>query len=225
MIRPLREKAGLGSPPAPFYTNDIESKNNIPKQHLQHKASQLPEFVESMKALITEQRSEVEKAVATYGKYRVVSCYSNLACERQKWFKMTEKQRQNKIKRFMKAPIALSCDDSDGEEIQDQATPLDCLSLPPNMAKIIWSRANEFLKDESAMVNAPGDEVAYVVKSVSGQKPHYVRPTKGGGYLCDDCLGYKLAKICAHTVAASVKAGKMDSFINHYKKLKCQPNF
>ena len=225
MIRPLREKAGLGSPPAPYYTNDIESKNNILKQHLQRKASQLPEFVESIKVLITEQRSEVKKAVATYGEYRVVSCYSNLACKRQKWFKMTEKQRQNKIKQFMKAPIAPSRDDSDGEEIRDQATPLDCLSLPPNMAKIIWSRANEILKDESAMVNAPGDEVAYVVKSVSGQKPHYMRPTKGGGYLCDDCLGYKSAKICAHTVAASVKAGKMDSFINHYKRLKYQPNF
>ena len=30
----VREKAGLGSPPAPFYTNAVESKNNILKQHL-----------------------------------------------------------------------------------------------------------------------------------------------------------------------------------------------
>ena len=84
MIQPLREQVGLGSPPAPCYTNDIESKNNILKQLLQCKASQLPEFVESMKALIAEQRSEIEKAVATYGEYRVVARHSNLACERQK---------------------------------------------------------------------------------------------------------------------------------------------
>ena len=95
-----------------------------------------------MKALITEQRSEIEKAVATYGEYRVVSCHSNLACECQKWFKMSEKQRQSKINRFMKVPIALvSHVDSDNEDVQMQ-TPLDCLSLPPNMAKTIWSRAN-----------------------------------------------------------------------------------
>ena len=94
----------MGSPPAPYYTNDIESKNNILKQHLQCKASQL-EFVESMKALITEQHSEIEKTVATYGEYRVVSRHSNLACERQKWFKMSERQRQSKINQFMKAPI------------------------------------------------------------------------------------------------------------------------
>ena len=226
MIRPLREQAGLGSPPTPYYTNDIESKNNILKQYVQRKASQLPEFVEYMKALITEQRSEIEKAVAMYGEYRVVSSHSNLACERQKWFKMSEKQRHNKISRFMKAPIVpLSHGDSVNEDVEKQVTPLDCLSLPPNMAKTIWSRANAILEDESAIVKAPGDEAAYVVRSVSGQKPHYVRPAKGGGYLCDDCLGYKSAKICAHTVAASVKSGKIDLFINYYKKLKCQPNF
>ena len=77
----------------------------------------------------------------------------------------------------MKASIAPSHDDSDREEMQDQATPLDCLSLPPNMAKMIWNRANDILKDESAIVNAPGEEVAYIVKSVSGQKPHYVHET------------------------------------------------
>ena len=62
---------------------------------------------------------------------------------------------------------------------------------------------------------------AYVVNNINGQKPHYVRTAKGGGYLCDDCLGYKSAKICAYTVAASVKSGKIVMFIKYYKKLKC----
>ena len=29
MIQPLREKAGLGSPPQPYYMNEVEFKNNI----------------------------------------------------------------------------------------------------------------------------------------------------------------------------------------------------
>lgn len=62
------------------------------------------------------------------------------------------------------------------------------------MAKTIWSRVNAIVGDETAIVQAPSDETAYIVKSTSGQKPHYVRPAKGGGYLCDDCLGYKSAK-------------------------------
>ena len=60
-----------------------------------------------MKALITEQRSEIEKAVAMYSEYQVVAHHSNLACEHQKWFKMSERQRQSKINRFIKVPIAL----------------------------------------------------------------------------------------------------------------------
>ena len=43
--------------------------------------------------------------------------------------------------------------------------------------------------------------------------------------MCDDCLGYKSAKICARTVAASLKSDKMESFIKWCKKLKCKPNF
>ena len=159
-----------------------------------------------------------------YGEYRVVARHSNLACERQKWFKMSERQRQSKINRFMKAPIALSSHVDSDEDVQ-MRTPLDCLLLPSNMAKTIWSQANAIVGDETAIVQAPGDETAYIVKSTSGQKPHYVRPAKGGGYLCDDCLGYKSAKICAHTVAASLKTNQMESFIKWYKKLKCKPNF
>ena len=111
---------------------------------------------------------------------------------------MSERQRQGKINRFMKTSVALvSHVDSDNEDVRMQ-TPLDCVLLPPNMAKTIWS----------PIVQAPGDESAYIVKSVSGQKPHYVRPAKGGGYLCDDCLGHKSAKY-VYIVAVGLKTGKM----------------
>ena len=55
MIRPLREKAGLGSPPQPYYTNEVESKNNILKQQVKHKKQDLPAFIEAMKRLLLEQ--------------------------------------------------------------------------------------------------------------------------------------------------------------------------
>ena len=83
MPHPVREKAGLGSPPEPYYTNNIESKKNILKQHVNRKSSHLPEFVDKMKELMMEQRNEIENAVASH---RVVPQYRNLACDRQKWF-------------------------------------------------------------------------------------------------------------------------------------------
>ena len=63
MIRPVREKAGVGSPPYPYYTNAVESKNNFLKQQVNFKASELPAFLDHMKALLQEQRIEVERAV------------------------------------------------------------------------------------------------------------------------------------------------------------------
>ena len=228
MLRSIREKAGLGSPPEPYYTNDIESKNNILKQHVNRKSSSLPEFVDKMKELLTEQRNEIEKAVASCGEYRVVPQYSNLACDRQKWFKMTEKQRNTKISHFMKADI--TCGDTDSEEEHTRSTtttPLDSLNLPPHLKQTIWTNANSIFDDSDAIVQAPGDSTAYIIKSLSGQRPHFVRPSKtGGGFLCDDeCLGYKSAKICAHTVAAALKADNVDAFVCWYKRLKTKPNF
>ena len=228
MLRPIREKAGLGSPPEPYYTNDIESKNNILKQHVKRKSSHLPEFIEKMKELTTEQRSEIEKAVASCGEYRIVPQYSNLACDRQKWFKMTEKQRDNKISHFMKAEIEPGNADSEEDISQtSQSTPLDSLVLPPHLKKTIWMNANSIFADSAAIVQAPGDSTAYIVKSLSGQKPHYVRPSKGGGgFLCaDECLGYKSAKICAHTVSAALKADDIEAYVCWYKRLICKPNF
>ena len=171
MLRPVREKAGLGCPPSPYYTNDIESKNNILKQHLCRKPSALTDFVDSMKAMITIQRTEVEKAVASHGEYRMASQYSSLSCDQQKWFKMSSKQRQGKIASFMKASVTPSIKINTSSGImQEQSSPLESLMLPTNMAKTIWSRARSIV-EEAAIINAPGEDTAYIVRSNSGQNP------------------------------------------------------
>lgn len=74
----VREKAGLGSPLQPFYTNTVESKNNILKQHLERKSSSIPEFVNRMKSLISDQYDEIGKAVASSDEYRVAPRYCHL---------------------------------------------------------------------------------------------------------------------------------------------------
>ena len=46
MLKPVRMHAGLGNPPQPFYTNDVESHNNVIKKHTNYTAHELPQFVE-----------------------------------------------------------------------------------------------------------------------------------------------------------------------------------
>ena len=38
MLQDIREKAGLGSPPTPYYTNEVESKNKLLKEEVQYKS-------------------------------------------------------------------------------------------------------------------------------------------------------------------------------------------
>ena len=56
MLPSVREKAGLDSPPSPYYTNEVESKNKVLKEKVAYKPSQLPEFVEKMNDLMGEQK-------------------------------------------------------------------------------------------------------------------------------------------------------------------------
>ena len=55
MLRDVRQKAGLGDLPSPYYTNEVESKNKILKEAVSYKSTQLPEFVNKMKDLMVEQ--------------------------------------------------------------------------------------------------------------------------------------------------------------------------
>ena len=70
MMKPVREEAGLGSPPEPFTMNATETVNSIIKSHVLYKASQLVELTEKLTEVIDEQEKEVERAVIERGKFR-----------------------------------------------------------------------------------------------------------------------------------------------------------
>ena len=79
------------------------------------------------------------------------------------------------------------------------SNPLTCISLPSYMADTIWKCANDLVQEDSAIIEAPGDHTAFMVKSISGQRPHYVKTPKKGGFACDDhCIGFNCPE-CAPT--------------------------
>ena len=63
MLKQKRICCGLGNPPAPFYTNDVESQNNVIKHQTQHKAKELPKFVATIQTMIANQK-EIVRAIA-----------------------------------------------------------------------------------------------------------------------------------------------------------------
>ena len=81
MIKEKRIASGLGDPPESFYTNDVESQNNVIKHQMSYKTQELPQFISLMKTMMINQRKAIEKAVADLGEYRLVEAYKHLAID------------------------------------------------------------------------------------------------------------------------------------------------
>ena len=222
MLRSMREKAGLGSPPTPYYTNEVESKNRVLKEAVFYKSSQLPDFIQKMKSVLEQQKSEIERAVVNTGEYRLRVEYRHLSVESSKWFTLSREQRKRKIDRFMKSPLAEDTPSTSRSGIIDS---LQDFPIPSHLREPIWDKANRLASDDSAIVKAPGAEDSWMVMSSSGERPHYVKTSKCA-FACDDqCLSYKSMKLCSHTVALAIKTGRLYHLLRWYRSLKCSPNF
>ena len=90
----------------------------------------------------------------------------------------------------------------------------------------MWEKAQDLSTDVTSIVQAPGDQSAYMVKSYSNKRPHYVKMSHRGSFLCDDqCLSYKSMKICSHIVALAIKQNCLTNLLKWYCTMKHIPNF
>ena len=67
MLKPIREAAGLGCPPNPYYTNDSECINSVMHGKTEYKASQWDQFNISMQELVHQSYQLLELAVLDRG--------------------------------------------------------------------------------------------------------------------------------------------------------------
>lgn len=222
MVQMVRTKAGLGNPPVPYYTNEVESKNHILKQHVHYKASELPAFVDSMKNLLQLQRKEIERSVIAQGEYKLQDDYKKYSVQSTKWFTLTADQRLKHLDKFMSATITEPVTEMSVESsVTSTSCPLNVLSVPTHFAANMWNKAQKLSSSDDGMVQCPGDSSSWMVKSESSKRPHFVKAGKCGGYLCDEeCLAYKSAKICAHTVAVAIKTGSVQKLLKWHNSRK-----
>ena len=126
MIQDVLKNAGLGSPPEPYYTNEVESKNKVIKEEVRYKKSDLPEFVHKMSNLMHEQKQEIESSVINSGEYRVREEYQQYAVDSTHWFQMTSDKKTRKINAFMKSQIYRPANTL----VSTSKCPLEILGLP-----------------------------------------------------------------------------------------------
>ena len=99
-LLPVREEAGLGSPPEPFYTNSSECMNNVLKVKVDYKRTELSAFIDKLHLLVDDQQREGEKAVVGCGKYFLQPQYHELRVPQSKWFTMNKEQRKRWLKKL-----------------------------------------------------------------------------------------------------------------------------
>ena len=110
MLRPVREKAGLGSPPIAFTTNASESVNAVLKRKVDYKRNELPIFLKELKELIQEQDNEITRAIIGRGKYVIESKYKRFQKTESEWFtKMKEADRTRHLQKFSSFSLSSSC--------------------------------------------------------------------------------------------------------------------
>ena len=108
MLKSKRICCGLGNPPTPFHTNDVESQNNVIKHQTHYEAKELPEFVATIQTMIANQKEEIIRAIAGIGEYQIVEKYQHLQVEARKFCQMTENQKQKHVSAFFSASLS-SC--------------------------------------------------------------------------------------------------------------------
>ena len=98
VLLPVREKAGLGSLPEPFYNNASKCINNVIKVKVDYKKNELPVFISKILDLIGEQQQEAEKGIVGSGKYSL-RC-SSFEIPQNKWYMMSCEMRKQHLKKF-----------------------------------------------------------------------------------------------------------------------------
>lgn len=244
MLKPVRQASGLGNPPEPFYTNDVESINRVIKRKTDYRTSEWPDFCRLARELVDEQEGEIEKAVIGVGEYIFNDDYEHLEVPVSKWSSMSQLQRKKHLQKVR----TISLGEASKVQQPQRQTAL-CSNLPDSPstsgAKIFTISgqvfdasacqlscdilANMFIKAErlvSVSGNiclSPGSSTSKLVASKSGQRPHFVQRKTDTKYCCDsECQMWRCSKLCSHTIACAFQDGNLQQFISH---VTGQPSF
>ena len=229
MLKPVRIKAGLGSPPEHFSTNASESVNAVLKAKVDYKRNELPTFVRKMEELVKDQKTEFKLAIINRGKFQVRPAYQSLGVPEDAWFQMDKKAREDHVAKFHRMVLKDIDEEpqnftSTSELSVDVNVVSDNSSIPLSVYQGIWEKARRLLCQEGSMAPAPGyPPEARTVQSTSKTGFHLVTSASSGRFSCD-CANYRSLNICSHSVAVAEVNKKLGHFVDWYRKANKLPS-
>ena len=89
------------NPSCVFTTNSSESINRVIKLEVEWRESQLPQLIESLKLISSDQNAELEKAVVNRGEWQCTQQHTGLTVSESRWFsQMSEAVKKLHLKKY-----------------------------------------------------------------------------------------------------------------------------
>lgn len=212
MLKPLRQKAGLGD--SLYSINDNEAENHLLKLKTEHKRVSLVTFISKSHELVKEQDALLEGAILDQGECRLATQYSHLKISPERWRRMNPTERRaytNKAKES--GPISQTPSTLSMSHKQSGIT-----GIPESILANQFAKARRLLQMKQVIDGFQHDNIVLVASETS-PKPHVVTEYKNGKFSCDDmCPAYNHSSLCSHTLAAAEHNGKLRDLLQWHKK-------
>ncbi|XP_030850278.1 uncharacterized protein LOC105442659 [Strongylocentrotus purpuratus] len=206
MLKPLRQKAGLGDPPRQFTTNDSESINAMLSKWVGGQKS-WDDLADSLEAFVRSKYKELEMALMGLGERKVSPGLKELQKTQLEWTHMTMAERR----------AVLECADLDVEEENEAA-----LSIEPEESGIggftihelrtVWRKAGKIMATDHSVVDFP----ATSDQMICFDGDQHFRITQKDLFICDkNCRSFAFHNrlFCEHTLAVADQKGKLAEFL------------
>ena len=224
MIRPVRERAHLGSPPVKFTNNPNESANNTVKHWTEFKKSSWPTFVQKLQKLVESQLFEADKAIYGAGEFILSPELSHYQVDGIKWHRMSRAQRKAHMKEVWNG-MSLAQTTPCITKLSVPARDVHLSTVSPSTISNMWDKAERLLRTPNAITPAPGSDSARMVASDSSPRPHFVQKTTGNKFLCDEnCPMWRSCKVCAPPIAVAESLNNLKQFVDSLHKSKPECN-
>ena len=107
ILAPVRQQAGLGKPPKPYYTNRVECANSLLSSETDHAESTVDAFVAKMRVLIERQARNARWAIINKGPYRLHPSLWHLQLSEEAWIVMSKEDKDAYVEMVLQSDVYL----------------------------------------------------------------------------------------------------------------------
>ena len=205
VIASVRSLAGLGSPPARFTTNQIESVNSLLKLEAKHQGMSWRDFVLLVEKHQTETEEEMKKAKLGYpGTFVLSPEFEKYGVNESRLHLMSKEQKQTLCRKFLSFQFEdeLIMDFSEAfPQLSVTAEQVDLPFLFATQKVLMFNLAREITSKGSLITNVVNPDACVLFRANNAN--FNINRLKPGTYNCNCELFGKNGFICSHTIVAA----------------------